>query len=416
MKELEDIFNPKIENLEIENYKHFNDINHNDLNVSKEINEQTEQLLNTENKLKKEDKKKFLIQNKLIKKKIENEKNKERLYKLSSFENFFISSIKRFSCIRENKMIYQIYVLYIFLFIIFIVSLVYVKYIMIKRSFKDYLEQNYFPFIETEVVKTQNILKIKSDEKNNKNIISTLDDEMLFMEIYSKELIRNDIIKKENIIFGDNVENGESDDNEEEMEKNKTYEDYLGKIFRINGDIKDLIMKNVEDVENDNLKNLIIYYYNFIPIIYQHFDSLGLNLINFYFSANMSCENDNNKNLFFKYPLEQNDYGIDIELTNDKIFDYIIDPFIPCNSGFDLFDNEELISKIGENNWYYNLYNKVEEKEINFRFFQIMKINPLHKRKDYFIAYDKFNYDDINFLFAIRISKPDIVYPFIKFN
>ena len=39
----------------------------------------------------------------------------------------------------------------------------------------------------------------------------------------------------------------------------------------------------------------------------------------------------------------------------------------------------------------------------------------------YQISYDKFVFDfnddmKINFLFAIRISKPDIVYPFIKFN
>ena len=92
-------------------------------------------------------------------KKIENEKNKERLYKLSGIENFFVSIINKITFFRENKMIYQIYILYFFLFIIFIVSLVYMKYVMITRAFDNYLEQNYYPFIEEEVIKSQNNIK-----------------------------------------------------------------------------------------------------------------------------------------------------------------------------------------------------------------------------------------------------------------
>ena len=45
-----------------------------------------------------------------------------------------------------------------------------------------------------------------------------------------------------------------------------------------------------------------------------------------------------------------------------------------------------------------------------------MKINQVNTREDYYISYDKFNYNEINFLFGIRITKSDIEYPFIKFN
>ena len=415
MKELEDIFGEKIEEKEAEDFKGFNDFSHKQINNSKENNKEREKDIKKEKKLKTKDNKNIIIQDRILKKKIENEKNKERLYKLSSIENFFVSIINKITFFRENKMIYQIYILYFFLFIIFIVSLVYMKYTKITRAFDNYLEQNYYPFIEEEVIKSQNNIKMKSDEKNNRNMISTLDEEMLFMEIFSKELINNNILKKGIIEFKE-----ENNGDDEDGKKKKTYEDYLGVNFRISGNLKDLIN---DDNKEYNLKNLIIYNYNFIPIIYQYMESLGLNMNNFYFIANSpGCGNSNLNNLFFKYPLEQNNFGVDIEPGNDKIYDYLVDPFISCNSGFDFSENGELAKQIEEKNWYHKLYGTTEEeKEINFLLFQIMKINQINKRKDYYISYDKFVFDfnddmKINFLFAIRISKPDIVYPFIKFN
>jgi len=458
MKELEDIFDEKIDDKEQEDYKHFNNFQHKQNNHSKENDKEKEKNIQKEKQLKTKEKKNFIIQDRILKKKIENEKNKERLYKLSSIENFFVSIINKITFFRENKMIYQIYILYIFLFIIFTVSLVYMKYTIVTRAFDNYLEQNYYPFIEDEVIKSQNNIKMKCDEKNNKNIISTLDEEMLFMEIFSKELINNKILTKNIIKFndnegqdegqgqgdgngegqgdgngegqgqGDNEGQGQGDDEGQGDGGNKeSYEDYLGVNFRISDDLKNLINKGINDVKNYNLKNLIIYNYNFIPIIYQYMKSLGLNMVNFYFIANSpdcNVPNPNVNNLFFKYPLEQNNFGVDIEPGNDKIYDYLVDPFISCNSGFDFTDNPDLAKQIEEKNWYHKLYGTTEEKgkEINFRLLQIMKINQINKRKDYYIAFDKFNFklkdsnDDINFLFAIRITKSDIIYPFIQFN
>ena len=43
-------------------------------------------------------------------------------------------------------------------------------------------------------------------------------------------------------------------------------------------------------------------------------------------------------------------------------------------------------------------------------------MNQVNQREDYYISYDKFNFNGINFLFGIRLAKSDIEYPFIKFN
>ena len=98
-------------------------------------------------------------------------------------ENFFVSLMNKITCLRENKMIYQIYILYSFLFVIIIILLVFIKYYLLIDTFNDFEKRNYYPFIENEAIKCQNALKIKSDEKNNINMISALDEQMLFMEI-----------------------------------------------------------------------------------------------------------------------------------------------------------------------------------------------------------------------------------------
>ena len=418
MKQIDEIFTKKIitknSTEDIEDINPDNNYNNSKIKYPKESKKQREESLKKEKKLKSEMKKKILIQDKVLKNKIENEKNKERLYKLSACENFFVSLMKKIVCLRENKMIYQIYILYIFLFIILIILLVHIKYYLLFDSFDDFMKQNYYPFIENEEVKCQNILKTKSDEKNNRNMISALDEQMLFMEIYSKELIKNDILLKDNILFNNNGNNNDNNENNEE-ETIKSYEYYLGENYKIASDLKTLI--NDDNEKENNLKNLIIYYYNFVPILSQYLDSIGLNIINFYFIGNTpNCEDASINNLFFKYPLEINNYGLDIHPKNDKINDYVIDPYISCNNGYEKLNEEELIEIIEKNNWYYNLYKEIAEKEVNFRLFQIMKINQVNQREDYYITYDKFNLDKINFLFGIRLAKSDIEYPFIKFN
>ena len=59
-------------------------------------------------------------------------------------------------------MIYQVYVLYMFIFIILNRVLCSIKYFIMKMSFDNYIEQNYYPFIENQVIKAQKTLKTES--------------------------------------------------------------------------------------------------------------------------------------------------------------------------------------------------------------------------------------------------------------
>ena len=317
--------------------------------------------------------------------------------------------------IRESKMIYQIITIYIILFIAFLIIVISSKQFLIKHALNHFDNVNYASFLTDDVIKIQNELKYKTDTKNNNNMIATLDEQLLFMEIYTKELLMHNILIKG--IF-ENLD-------KEDLEK---YEDELGESFKTTLSIKNLVNEDIEASDNYNIKNLIPFYYHFVPVIFQNFNSVGFNIVNYYFIGNdNNCNVDDGEekinNLYFKYPLEANNLGIDFKALNNKIYDYIIDPFIDCNNGYE-FD-EKLLEFIKENNWYYNMIREEEDKnsEIHFRFLKLIKINQQNVRKDFYIAYNKFNliYNEesnkkINFLLAIRLSKDKTIYPFILLN
>ena len=346
------------------------------------------------------------------KQKLKNEKNRKNLSQLSQIEILFLTLFKKVRIIRENKMVNQIIVIYAILFLLFLGVIIYVKNYLIKTSYNNFENKNYYSFIESDIIRKQNNLKIQIDSKNNNNMISSLDSHLLFMEIYTQELSSRNIL--DNDIFK-NL-NNDSD----ELEK---YEDELGDYFKPKINIKKLIKEETDTGKEFNIKNLVPFYYHFSPVIYQNFDFFGLNMVNHYFIGNdPDCNLPNEEllanNLYFKYPLEGNDLGLDFEALNDKIYDYIIDPFIDCNNGYN-FD-ENLLNLIKENNWYYNVIKEEKNFEINFRFLKLMKINQEKERKDFYIVYDKFNLNlnyseekTLNFLFAIRLSKLEMKYPFV---
>ena len=350
---------------------------------------------------KEDDKKKKLLENKSEKEK------KDNFNKLSKIELIILALLKRISFLCENKMIYQIIFIYLALFTSFLLIIIFMKNMIVSETFNYFEEKTYYPYVESDIVKNENMLKIKADTQNNNIMISALNEQLLFMEIYTQELSSHNIFKKN--IF-----------NKLDNDELETYENELGENFKTTSSLKYLVNEDNDDDINNNIKNLIPFYYHFIPIIYHYFEFLGMKMINFYFIGNdNNCNKTNLNNLYFKYPLEDYNLGIDFVPLNNKIYDYIIDPFPVCNSGYNI--NEDLLEIIKENNWYYNLIKEDKNIEIDFRFFKLMKMSQETVRKDFYIIYNKFNLKDkegkiSNFLFSIRLSKLETKYPFVKEN
>jgi len=380
-------------NQKYNNFRH-KKIKHPKINFSNEINYEKKEK-NTENKKNKE------------------ENRKKSLNRLSKFENLILKILKNIKWLRENRMIYQIIIIYIIAFFFFFMANIIFKDKYMTKSFDFFRKKNYYSFIETDVISAQNDLKRQIDSKNNANLMSILDEQLLFMEVYTKELSSHNLIIKD--VFK----------NINDSNINEDYEKKFGKNFRITSPLNDLI--NEDENDNYNIKNLIVYYYNLVPIIYQSLASFGMNITNFYFIGNDNkCGQGTEiiNNLYFKYPLEDNNIGIDFYPTNYKINDYVIDPFIDCNNGYEI--ESDLLELIKKNNWYYNIIEDNKDIEINFRMFKLMNINQQNIRKDYYIAYNKFNHKEysednneefnINFIFAIRLSKLNLKNPFIKLD
>ena len=341
------------------------------------------------------------------------ENRKKSINRLSQFENLILQILKRIKWLRENKMIYQIIIIYIIAFFFFILTMIIFKDKYMTKSFDFFRKRNYYSFIETDVISAQNALKRQIDSKNNANLMSILDEQLLFMEIYTKELSSHNLILKD--VFN-NINNSNI---------NEDYEKIFGEKFRITLPLNDLIYEDGND--SYNIKNLMVYYYNFVPIMHQNLEFFGMNITNFYFIGNDNkCGQGNEviNNLYFKYPLEEKNIGIDFYPTNNKINDYVIDPFIDCNNGYEI--ESDLLELIKKNNWYYNIIEDNKDIEINFRLFKLMNINQQNIRKDYYMAYNKFNHKEynqnnneefnINFIFAIRLSKLNLKHPFIMLD
>ena len=274
-----------------------------------------------------------------------------------------------------------------------------------ERFFKYFSKKTYYQAVESEVTRIFNILKIQADGKNNNNLIASIDEQLFFMDIYTQELLSYNLIAKDIFKKLDN----------DELEK---YENELGGNFISTDNIKNLINEDNGNY-NHNIKNLIPFYYHFAPVIYQYFDSLGMKMISFYFIGNdINCNQENINNLYFKYPLEDSNLGINIHPLNNKMYDYVIDPFIDCNNGYYL--DEDLLETIKENNWYYNLIKDYKDLVINFRLLKLIKIDQENRRKDYLMAYNKFNFEinnnKIDFLLMIRFSQYNFIYPFVLKN
>ena len=183
--ELENFFDNDDNEIDDQYYKRYNNFRHQKIERSKPKTTKTKK--NSEKKEKSDNKNE--LEEDEEKKKLKNEKNKKKLNQLSKFEILFLTLFKKVSIIRENKMIYQIVVVYIILFVIFLLIIIYLKNFLVSTSYNTFENKNYYPFVESDIIRKQNNLKIFIDKKNTNNMISSLDEQLLFMEFIHKNYI-----------------------------------------------------------------------------------------------------------------------------------------------------------------------------------------------------------------------------------
>ena len=353
-----------------------------------------------------------------------NKKNKmknKRTINLTSIKNL---GKKLYTCIfvllshlnilSERKISVQVGIVYTLLMVILTMGIAYIKVIHIMEIINSLTNKNYFSFYVNNIIDSQREIKLQIDEINNHDIISTSNDPLLFYRIYTEELVNNKILNKDSLILEQNLD--------------KQYAD-LGLNYELSDDLYKLAdINNEPSTDNNdlnyNIKNMIPFYYHFSPIIINHFNNCGIKLSNFYFIARgeLECTNkveekDTINTMYFKYPLESLNLGPDNVQKNNKIYDFIIDPYSSCND--DYSGQDDIITNIKINNWFSRC---LRDSSINFRIFKLKKVTQEKKRKDYFIFFSRsenLEYDyskKIFFTFSMKISEIEDNYPFIKLD
>lgn len=305
----------------------------------------------------------------------------------------------------EKNIRIQVGIVYSLLMIILILGIAYIKIATICNIIKTLTRKNYFLFYVNNIIDSQREIKMQLDEINNHDVIMASSEPLLFMRIYTEEMVDNNIIYKDSLILEQNLENFYTD---------------LGFNYELSDDLYKLAdIYNESSTQTNfvyNLKNMIPFYFHFSPIMINHLNNCGIKIINFYFVAygELDCTNGEKTNtMYFKYPLDDLYLGPDSVQKNNKIYDFIIDPYSSCNNDYE--GQEEIINNIKIYNWFSRY---LRDSNVHFKVFTIRKITEEKKRKDYLILYSHSNslgYDNNKFFFtfSMKISKNDEKYPFI---
>ena len=326
------------------------------------------------------------------------------------------SFLNHLNFLNERTISFQVGIVYTFLMIILSLGIAYVKAFHFIEIIDSLVHKNYFTFYANNIIDSQREIKIQLDEINNHDIIAALNEPLIFNRILTEELVQNKILNKDTIILGQNQE--------------KTYKD-LGANYELSNDLYKLAdIYNDSSTENNNdlnynIKNMMPFYYHYSPIIINHLNNCGIQLNNFYFIARgeLECTNkvediDTINTMYFKYPLEDTNLGINLNQKNNKIYDFIIDPYSSCSD--DYYGQDDIINNIKIYNWFSR---SLRDSNVYFRIFKIKILTEEKKIKEYFIFFSRtenLEYDNninkIFFTFSMKITQTKDNYPFIKLD
>lgn len=333
---------------------------------------------------------------------------KIKAYAFDIFKLFFQQYRKYFSICKAWSIKAQVLLIYLILLFVFLVVIIATRVSQIENLLDTQSNKNYYNSIVIEMIDKQRDIKIELDKLNNEIRMRNINDPIIFLQIYTNELIDHKIFQnKEN----DSNENSPFDfnSNETNNDSSTTYYKDISKGFILKTKLKEIVESPSQGKET-NLLNLIPFYYHFTPVLFNQLKQQGLDLEGIYYYANNATECASS--LFFKYPLEI-DRGLSSD-SNTKPMDKFIDPVPRCflsSANEDCSSTEETLKR----NW----FSKLDERETKNHSAMIklehIDLN-IFNRKKYLMNYRLTINSTLTFLFALKFNAASMMKPCRELN
>ncbi len=334
---------------------------------------------------------------------------------------------------KNTSLFKQIMSWYLFLLVIFLFIIVYIKFYNIDEILVTQTNINYYSTVVIDLLNMQKEIKLNFDTINNNDHISLQFSYLYFMKIYSRELIDHNIA---NIQYNPEISDQELETTyiKESLDSIKNLYFDLGNKDKNNLNFSlqlsvDKIMRIPKIQNNDQLDPayLIPIIFTFIPNFFQNLEMNGIGLVNFYFlgykyndkKCQENIEDENEVNIFFKYPIETQEFTENI--NNNIIFDSTLDPVGKCY--LSQVRSKDL-GKVKKTNWYFNYeedYINNDERNFDSRLIRLSKVGIDSVKNIYLtnsVSYKhRTNDGDLYiFTFSQKIKMTGSSLPFISYN
>ena len=212
---------------------------------------------------------------------------------------------KYYGMFRSLSIKQQIFYFFLFLLAIYTSLLVFLKLDQLNDLLTIHLNKNYYSSVVIAKLNKQREIKTAIDNINILNENNIYDREIMLMNIYTKEMKRNNLTKSNNVFMMNQINN----------DKSKSMYTNIAQTFQLTKGIKDLI--------NDDRYNILGLYYNFIPLRYQNLvTSNNIPLVNFFIIYHdEKCQEE----IYFKYPLDSINIDTGGVQSNEHYYDRSLD-------------------------------------------------------------------------------------------
>ena len=189
---------------------------------------------------------------------------------LKKLKENFKSFINNMYCLKGKNTRIQVCVTYIIFLIIMALIIISFKLHHVLNIINSLADKKYFSFYVNNIIDSQREIKVQLDEINNHDIISATNEPLLFLRIYTEEMVSHHILKNDTLMLNDSLK-----DMYEELGENFVLSKDLYELAEINKD-----GENNNEIMTYNINNLIPFYYHFSPILIESLNNCGIKLIN----------------------------------------------------------------------------------------------------------------------------------------